>query len=61
MTRSKQIEWSMKNTEVLEYNYKRAAYNDYTVSEFLRYIEISQASIKCKPLPNDQYYSKNVF
>jgi hypothetical protein len=60
MTRSKQIEWSMKNTEVLEYNYERAAYNDYTVSEFLRYVEISQASIKGSNAPDDQYYSKNV-
>lgn len=62
MTKEQQIEWSMKNEEVLEHNYDRASYNDYTISEFLRFVDISQAAFNRRPsIVEDIYFSKNVF
>lgn len=61
MTRTQQIEWSMKNEAVLEHNYTRASYNDYTISEFLRFVDISQAAYNRRMPPEDFYFSKNVF
>ena len=60
MTRTQQIDWSIQNTEVLDYNHSRAEYNDYTISEFLRFVDHCQNILGGKPVSDNDYSSKNV-
>jgi len=59
MTRSQQIDWSLKNEDLLDYNYKFADYNDYTISEFLRLIESAQNYLGNQLINDPTYPSKN--
>jgi hypothetical protein len=61
MSRTQQIDWSMKNNDVLEHNYRRSQYNDYTVSEFLNFVDNAQSVMMGKSASNNDYFSKNVF
>ena len=60
MTRTQQIEWSMKNNEVLEYNYQRCVYNEYTLSEFERFIDTIESVYNHREIKDNMYFSKNV-
>jgi len=60
MTRTQQIDWSIQNTEVLDYNHHRADYNDYTISEFLRFVDHCQLVLAGKQPSDEDYVSKNV-
>ena len=59
MTRSQQIDWSLKNEDLLDYNYKLADYNDYTISEFLRLIDSAQNYLGNQLIYDPTYSSKN--
>lgn len=61
MSRSQQIEWSMQNKEVLDYNANRMQYNEYTINEFLRFTENCNRFITRQSPVDDSYQSKNVF
>ena len=60
MSRTEQIDWSLKNEDVLNYNYDRADYNDYTISEFLRLVDVCQSYMQGKNSIDRTYFSKNV-
>jgi len=61
MNRTQQIDWSLGNVDVLNYNYKRADYNQYSVDEFLLLVENSIRYTNGNLQVDEHYQSKNVF
>ena len=61
MNRTQQIDWSLGNYDVLNYNYAKADYNQYSVDEFLIFVDNAINYINNKPQVDDYYQSKNTF
>lgn len=61
MNRTQQIDWSLGNVDVLNHNYARADYNEYSFDSFVDLVQNSINYVTHKRQTDDYYRSKNVF